>query len=317
MKVLFISRKRPSFEIMPFIKSQADSLIDNGVELEHYLIKNRGIKAYIKAIPELRKLKRSKNFDVIHAHYSYSVFLALLWYPKVPIVVSFMGADVYGSKGIEGKQAWKSHFDVLLAKAMQFLVDAIIVKSQNLYNAVLLKTKAIVIPNGVNFETFRPMDQNAARQRCKISTPNKLILFLGHPTYVRKNFKLLQQAVALSDENWEIINPYPIDPVEIPYYINSADLLVLTSLQEGSPNVIKEAMACNCPIVSTDVGDVSEIIKNTDGCYLTGFEAEELIENVKKALAHGKPTTGRVDMEHLEINKIAQRIIGVYESVIK
>ena len=100
-------------------------------------------------------------------------------------------------------------------------------------------------------------------------------------------------------------------------YLNAADALVLTSLWEGSPNVIKEAMACNLPIVSTDVGDVKEVIGDTEGCYITSYEPSDVAGKIKLALDFGKRTNGREKIKHLEINTIAKRIIDVYNEVLQ
>ena len=110
-------------------------------------------------------------------------------------------------------------------------------------------------------------------------------------------------------------------------YMNAADCLLLTSDSEGSPNVIKEAMACNCPIVTTDVGDVRERLVNLEGCYIvhdndcrftdTKHAAELIATELQKALAFSKRTDGyqRILDDKLEISQIAKRILDVYEQI--
>ena len=93
--------------------------------------------------------------------------------------------------------------------------------------------------------------------------------------------------------------------------------MLLTSLWEGSPNVIKEAMACNCPIVSTDVGDVKKIIKNTQGCFITSFDPRDVSIGITKALRFGKKTNGREHIKHLDDKIIAKKIINLYQTVLK
>jgi len=93
-------------------------------------------------------------------------------------------------------------------------------------------------------------------------------------------------------------------------------MVILTSKFEGSPNVIKEAMACNCPIVSTDVGDVREVIGNTEGCFITSFEPEGVAKKIKLAIEFNKKTNGRDNITHLDEKVIAQRLIDVYQSAI-
>ncbi|MDN5203142.1 glycosyltransferase [Fulvivirgaceae bacterium BMA10] len=318
MKVLFISSKRPSFDIVPFIKSQGESLKQNGVDLEYFIIPSGGLTGYIKAIFRLRKYLNKHQCDLIHAHYSYCGWVAVLTFTKLPIVVSFMGSDVYGSEGLKGNKKLRRRVDIAIARMLQPYVQAIIVKSQQLFDHLRSKEKAEIVPNGVDFKKFQPRDKREIRKKLGVSTEKKVVLFLGHPTYTIKNFALLKAAENVAkDSSWEVLNPYPTDPDNVPLYINSADVLVLASVLEGSPNVIKEAMASNCPIVSTDVGDVREIIGNTEGCYFTSFEPEDMAQKIKLALEFGKETTGRKDVEHLEINTIAKKIIGIYNRVLQ
>lgn len=98
--------------------------------------------------------------------------------------------------------------------------------------------------------------------------------------------------------------------------MNAPDILLLTSLWEGSPNVIKEAMACNCPILSADVGDGAKVIRKTDGCYICSYDPEDVAEKIKEALEFGKRTNGREKIKHLDEKIIAQKIIGVYNEVL-
>ena len=106
---------------------------------------------------------------------------------------------------------------------------------------------------------------------------------------------------------------------QVVYYYNAADVTLLTSLHEGSPNVIKEAMACNCPIVSTDVGDVKDVIADTDGCYITTYDPKDVVEKIKMALEFGKRTKGRerIVQAGLDSKTIANKIINIYHQVLK
>jgi teichuronic acid biosynthesis glycosyltransferase TuaC len=86
-------------------------------------------------------------------------------------------------------------------------------------------------------------------------------------------------------------------------------------LHEGSPNVIKEAMACNCPIVSTDVGDVKEVIGETEGCFISSFEAKDIATKLQLAINFGR-TKGRQNISKLESHKIAKEIEKIYQQTV-
>ena len=112
-----------------------------------------------------------------------------------------------------------------------------------------------------------------------------IIIFVSDPGRVEKNFRLAEEAIRMvNNPEIELYTVHNKNQTELVNFYNAADLLVLPSYHEGSPNVIKEAMACNCPIVSTDVGDVKWVIGETEGCYIASFEPENFAEKVKLAL---------------------------------
>nr|MBP9044541.1 glycosyltransferase family 4 protein [Spirochaetota bacterium] len=148
----------------------------------------------------------------------------------------------------------------------------------------------------------------------------KHILFMSNPDRPEKNYNLAKQAYNLLNENNIVLHViYNISNDKIPHYYYSADLLLLTSLWEGSPNVIKEAMACNLPIVSTDVGDVKEVIGSTEGCYICSYDPKDVAEKIKMALDFGKRTNGRerIIKLGLDADNIAKKIINVYDKVLE
>ena len=100
-------------------------------------------------------------------------------------------------------------------------------------------------------------------------------------------------------------------------YYSAADLLLVTSSLEGSPNVVKEAMACNCPIVSTDIADIKEVIGKTKGCYLKNFDPENISDKIKMVLKDRKRTSGREDIRWLSSDSIAKRVINLYDNVLE
>ena len=120
----------------------------------------------------------------------------------------------------------------------------------------------------------------------------------------------------LNIDNIELkyLNNVPFD--RMVYYYNSSDVVLLTSLWEGSPNVIKEAMACNIPIVSLNIGDVNEIIKHTEGCYLAKKDPNDISIKIENALKFGKRTSGRSDIKHLSSEIISIKITDLYKSII-
>ncbi len=322
MKVLFISSgNSKTFSIAPFIKSQAESIIEQGIEIDFYTIIGNGIIGYIKNIIPLRKKIKNNNFDLLHAHYALAGWVGLLTLTRKPLVVSYMGCDTYGDYNEKGKQTINGYLLIILGKLLQPFVSSIIVKSNNLAQYIFLKKKINIIPNGVNLKFCKISHKTDVRNILSLDSFKRYVLFLGSPKNSRKNFNLVKKATELIKDNVEILKPYPVNHELVSKFLLAADILILTSFNEGSPNVIKEALACNTPIVSTNVGDVAWLIKGVEGCYLTTFEPEDVADKIKKALEFSEKvgkTNGRERIIKLGLDSetIAKRIIDVYKKVL-
>ncbi len=316
MKILFISSGNSIKQISPFIKSQGKSIVDKGIDLEFFTVKGKGVRGYLKNIKLIRE--KAKHFDIIHAHYGLIGFLVGISFTKKPLVLSIMGTDICGNFKENGKRTISSYLIMVISQLALFFSKIIIVKSQNLleYIPSFFKSKTHIIPNGVNFKVFKPMNYILCREKLKFKEGEKVILFLANPNKPNKNYKFIKEAIPyISLPNVRLINPYPITQQEFVAYLNASDVFVLSSFNEGSPNVIKEAMACNCPVVSTNVGDVKSVIGNTDGCFLSSFNTEDLAKQIEKALSFNTRTEGRNDIGHLKSELIANNIVNIYESI--
>lgn len=318
MIVLHVCSGNSKFGISPIVKTQGESLRNNNVDIDYFTIKGKGVKGYLRNIPRLNKTLKTKKYDIIHAHYALCGWIAVFQLSKLPIVTSYMGSDAYGFVNAYGnKRLFANYFIKFASKTLQPFVSKIIIKSRKLEKYIYIKNKVNIIPNGVDFEKFKPSNKKSCREKLNLSTKNKLILFLGDPSNPRKNFRLLEKAYNLIKyDNLKIIKPFPTAFRNLALYLNAADVLVLTSYLEGSPNVIKEAMACNIPIVSTDVGDVKEITENTKGCYISSFKPRDVAKKIQMALEFGKRTNGQENIKYLEINNIAKKIISIYQQML-
>jgi glycosyltransferase involved in cell wall biosynthesis len=308
MNVLFVCSGNSHYGIVPFIKVQGESLKKEGVLLDYFTIKGKGIINYLKNVKILSRYLKKNNYDLIHAHYGLVGLVCVLSYPRIPIVLSVMGDDAYGSFNLNGKRIKSSYFTMFLTQIALIFSKQIIVKSKNILKVIPYKNKSHIIPNGVNFEVIKPNSKSLEKET---------LLFLADPHDPRKNFRLVEQALELfPDKKINLLCPYPLEPNQVMNYFNKASVFILTSYNEGSPNVIKEAMACNIPIIATDVGDVREVIERTEGCFLVEFDPGDVADKLKKALAFGKRTTGREDIRHLESSQVAKKIINIYEQVL-
>lgn len=315
------SKDKPFFQT--FIKSQIDSLIKEGIDIEIYDVKGyESSLNYLKAINNIKKLVKEKEIDLIHAHYSYCGLSSVLSKAGIPIVLSLMGSDLLGSPDENGKQIIRGRLDKLLSKYVAVKVDHIIVKSEEMKNKLKIKIPISVIPNGVDFDFFKPTDIFESRKKLGFEDDEFLVLFLGNPNEPRKNYNLSKKAVELfknenNSGNIKLLSPFGIGSAEIVEYMNASNVLLLTSYWEGSPNVIKEAMACNLPIISVDVGDVREVIKDSFNCFIIEYDEENIVEKLKVIYQNKQRSNGRINIENLESSIIAKKIITIYRSYIK
>jgi teichuronic acid biosynthesis glycosyltransferase TuaC len=288
-----------------FIHEQQIALNKLGVETDIFLIQGKGLKGYIKNHRKFINKIKSKQYDLIHAHYGLTGLITILQ-RRVPVVITYMGSDINDRTG-----RWISKIAMFFANHNNFV-------SSRLKNLSGAKKKFSVIPYGVNMDVFSPIEKKEARKKMELDPNRKIALFASKRTWGEKNFQLAEKAINQCEEEIQIldlVNGYTRDKVNLLF--NACDFLIMTSVKEGSPQVIKEAMACNIPIVSTDVGDVKEIIENTEGCFITSFYAEDVANRIKEVLKFGKRTNGRESIKLLESSVLAKRLINVFNRILK
>jgi glycosyltransferase involved in cell wall biosynthesis len=323
MKVLFVfSGNSKYFPISPFTKAQAEALSEKGIMVSYFPLKGKGLKNYWKSIFALRKHMKQNTYDLIHAHYTLSGWIAVFGGGKIPVVLSLMGDDAQGTFVGKNKITLSSYFFIFLTYSIQPFVKAIISKSKDLAKVVYRKKISYVIPNGVQLNKFTA-NEGSFREELGLKYNMKYILFLGSPVDVNKNFILAKSAVSLlGRKDVELLNIYKTSRDIVVKYLNAADVFILCSFGEGSANVIKEAMACNCPMVVTNAGDAAWVLGETPGCFISDYNPVQFAKNINKALDFAekyKRTSGRERINRLGLDSgsIADKIIKVYEGVLK
>jgi teichuronic acid biosynthesis glycosyltransferase TuaC len=321
MRVLIITSEWPSLK-MPsagiFIVRQVDFLQRAGVNVNVFHF--RGAKnplKYIRAWYHVQRLLMSECYDLIHAHWGQAAFPAL---PKrLPLVVTFHGSDLFGIKNSRGQFLLSGKILSLFSRWVAMIADQIILVSSQMDTA-LPKRHFHIIPSGIDLSLFRPITRVRARFGLGLAMDRKIIFFGGSPSNLEKRYPLALAALNLLKKDFptiDIIVAHGIEHDKMPYYINACDVLLLTSMHEGSPNVVKEALACNIPIVSTDVGDVRQRIGNIEGCILCANDRPETIAlALKKVLERNKKIEGRECVRDLDESLLTQEIIQVYEKAV-
>lgn len=307
LNVLFVSSGNKKGGISPIVFNQGESLKRKGIIVDYYSINKKRWKGYAKSIISLFKVIRKGDYNIIHSHYSFCGFVATLASPFNPnIIVSLMGSF--------RKSSLKYYLIRWFAK---YCWKNVIVKSERMKVQIGLKASTI-IPNGVEIERFQiDKTQLELREELKLPIDKKIVIFVSNPNRPEKNFNLCKESVNLLNQSEvELVAVYD-KPFEVVIkYMLTADVLMLTSLSEGSPNVIKEAMAANCPIVTTDVGDVRYLLNGVTGTFVMNtYSAKEGRDNLLKALSFNDRTLGREQLVKLQLSSqsVAARIIKIYQ----
>jgi teichuronic acid biosynthesis glycosyltransferase TuaC len=314
MRVLIVTNMYPTPDepaFGTFVKDQVDALQRAGVDIDVFFVNGRANTLnYLWGIFRFWGVLLRKRYHLIHAHYAMSGFIARLQF-FYPIVVTYHGGELR-----DHSPAWVR---IPARRARQLFNWVILVNKHEKKLIINHDEHVVVIPCGVNLEEFCPISMAEARKQLNFDPGKLLILWAGEYWQPEKNYQLLEASVELLKRrlpNVELVlvsgKPHNI----IPVYMSACNALALTSWSEGSPMVIKEAMACNLPIVSTDVGDVADVIGGVEGCYLTESEPEAVAECLFTVLQENKRTRGREKIQAtVSSGPITQHILDVYNQL--
>ena len=304
---------------MPFITEQAEALSQAGCEIEWFGVRGKGITGYLRAIPKLRAKIRACKPDIIHAHYGLSCLLANMATRRVPVVSTYHGSDINEPRVLPFSKI-----------AMRLSAWNIFVSKRNVAIAKPRKHWSL-IPCGINLPQpwSELKDQSIERLTLNqwvkgvLENGKKHVLFAGAFDNAVKNAELAFEGIrelenkGIRDVQLIELKGYSRNQVTALMY--NCDAFLMTSKTEGSPQVIKEAMACGCPIVSVDVGDVAERTKGVDGCYVVkSREPREIAAALEKALAFEGKTNGREKIIEFGLTNesVAKQLINIYQNIL-
>lgn len=352
MKILIIASDKKG-RFAPFIEEQIAALQARGVQIIRYGVTGHGILGYLRELPALRLLIRAERPDIVHAHYGLSGLLANLQ-RLVPVVTTYHGSDI-NKPNIRrlSKIAMRlsAHNIFVSARSASLAMGngqwAMESNSQSPI-ANRLQKRYTLLPCGVNLTDDQLLSRSEARSALGIAEHAQIILFAGAFDNAVKDAPLAQEAVMvlkrmisqplegvdssgmllmLSSNNnnprfvaeLELKELKGFSRVQVNHWMCAANCLLLTSKTEGSPQVIKEAMACGCPIVSVDVGDVAERVSGVEGCYVVRTrEPKDIAEALLKAIAHEGKTNGRAHIQEMGLSndQVAERLMAIYQSLV-
>lgn len=330
MKILIVGRYKPQFpiNILPFALEQGEAMCSIGYEVAYMPIKGN----YILSVWNLKKKIREFQPDIIHAHYGLSAVTTELQ-TKIPVVATFHNGETH------------NRFVNFLTSLFSLRAKHVVYVAQHIYDLVYFKHKKYsIIPCGVNMEDCVVMNQKEAREQLGFENGVKYILFGGGFDNLRKNYALLRDAVERIEQqpwipveggercgNIVCLEMKGLSRAECVLRMNACDLFALPSHSEGSPQALKEAMACNCPIVATDMADVKHLLGDLSGHYILRnprptherwdadeHSLDEMVELLKQALAFNGRTNGRERIMEMGLSneQVAKRLESIYENVL-
>jgi teichuronic acid biosynthesis glycosyltransferase TuaC len=309
-----------------FVEQQIQGLRRIGLDVEVMYVnrRERGMLSYFTMGAELRNRIERFQPDVVHAMYGGVLAERMTRVVKDrPSVVSLCGSDLLGEHLSGRLRSIISECGVLASHIAAKRAFGIIVKSRNLEDALpasVDRSKVRTIPNGIDLERFKPLEQADCRMKLGWSRNKFHVLFPANSGDPCKRPYLAQAAIDIANESGLSAQIHHLKGVphdEVPIWLNASHVLLLTSLHEGSPNVIKEALACDVPIVSVDVGDVHERIREAKGCHIALPDAHDLAAKLQLVASNNGRIAGRECVEHLSLEHIASELKTFYLEVLR
>lgn len=330
MRVLIVSRYKSNFadHQLPFVTEQGESLRAQGCEIEYFLVRGN----YLRAVGALKHKICAWKPDIVHAHFGLSAITAELQ-SLVPVVTTFHNGETLN---------WHVN---LLTSLFSLRAKHMVYVAQHIRDLVYFKSnKYTILPCGVNMDDCVVMNQQEARKQLGFEDSVKYILFGGGFDNLRKNYALLRQAVQeIEQQDWTpveggercgnivCLEMKRLSRAECVMRMNACDLFALPSHAEGSPQALKEAMACNCPILATDMADVRTLLGDLPGHYILRnprptrerWDADEnslseMVDLLKQALLFNNRTQGRERILELGLSNelVAEHLLRIYEQVL-
>lgn len=306
MNILHLYSGRNPLGIPPFVAELGSEMEKQGHIVGYWPIEGKGLPGYFKAIFTLRNMLRDKRYDVVHGHYLWSVMVGAFQSRKYIRIGSFIGTDL--------------NVPYMRFVARYFvapILDRVIVVNSIMVSYLGNCKRVSVIPYGVDPEVFNDRMPETVETNKHLVNGAVNILFGSRFNRYEKNHTLAEAAcnIIRKTKGVNLIELKGMTRKEIVDIMNNCDLLLLTSLWEGSPQVVKEAMACNCPVVTTDVGDVRWLLDGVDNCYVCGFDAVEIADKITEVLSKGGRSNGRARIFELglDLPSIAARVLDLYK----
>lgn len=321
MKVLWILPGSSDSKVnMVFARRMIPVLEKEGVEVSTYYLSSRThLPTLIRSWREVRKLISTLNPDLIHSQYGSvnGLFASLL---GRPYVITFRGTDINGDPALSRARGIFSYLCSQLAAARSEV--SIFVSTYLAVRLVFPGRFTTVLPSPIDLDKFSPTPKKNARERLGLSTDKKIIAFINSGDRLVKRPELARMVGSRVAEMYpgvvEFLEIKNVDPELVPVYLSAADCLLFTSQREGSPNAIREALACGVPVVSVNVGDVKMWLEKDPASEVVYDDSvEALSASVKRVLETKFPEGRRADLGEYSLSAQTRKLLKIYRKTLK
>lgn len=328
MRVLAVTNMYPSPQSPTaggFIQTQVEELRRLGQPVDVLYVDRlrEGRRAYFTLAPRLKKAIADHGSSLVHVMYGGLMADRVTRHVTArPVVVTYHGDDLQGTRGSGAAQRIMSDFGVWASKRAARRASGVVVVASRLERFLPREVDPAwvrVIPCGIDLERFRPMDRPASRAHLGWQPDRFHILFVTNNDAPVKRPALAHAAVeelnrAGVDSQLQVLRGVPA--AEVPLWLNAADVLLLTSFSEGSPTIVKEALACDRPVVSVDVGDVASQIEGLAGAHIAEANPQALAAALRVVAQGPRVVAGRDRIREQSSENTARRLKEFYDQVL-
>ena len=322
MRILYVVPEGQSGLSMIFAHKEISRIAAAGYETKTFMLATSlNLSKIWRETVKLKRVTVLYRPDFIHAHFGtltgfVSAFISQI--TGVPLVVTFRGSDLNPSP-FDGK--FRSVFQKILSHLAAFRAKTNICVSCQLKKRLWwCRWKTRVIPSGIDLEFFKPVGKDEARRTLGWEKDERIVCFNAGLSPDVKRLDIAERSV---DEMRECIGAVrlvvlrgDVSHNKMPVYLSGSDCLLLTSDYEGSPDIIKEALSCNLPIVSVDVGDVRERLEGVIPSRIVARDPNAIASGAAEIIVSGQRSNGRGHVAEISATAVRNKILKIYESLI-
>ena len=301
-----------------FARRQMDSVAKLGLEVDTFYLRSRTSPfALASEVIKLRRRMEKFRPDVLHAQYGTVTSFICAFASSVPLVITFRGSDLSRHPGVGMVRAGIA---ITLSQLSILRAGRVICVSHDTKNRMWWgRAHAIVLPSGVDLSLFLPCPIEEARARLGWNNDERVVLFCAGTEPKAKGIELIQDAIQVAESIVGHIRLVVLDgsvcPEAVPDYLNASDCLAIASHREGSPNILKEALACNLPVVSVDVGDVRQRLAGDNSSSVVERSPKGFGEALATVLIRKQRSIARETILSLSRDVVDRELVSLYQSI--